>query len=86
MSSMEILSATDISTIVRNSEAVLELHERIGLKIASVEAELGWSRLRENEDPVPGEDDLVRTALQRIASILLEEVRYLLLQIKVELR
>lgn len=64
------LSTRSIAAVVRNSEALLELHERIAVKLDFVNAELSWKGA---EDGVRDER-LVCQAAGRIAEIFNEEV------------
>ncbi|KAM0752527.1 hypothetical protein T439DRAFT_324621 [Meredithblackwellia eburnea MCA 4105] len=70
---LTFLSQEQIVTIVRNAEALLRLHERIGIKLARVEREIGWRRTAGTGADASG-DAKVRRAAARIARVFLDEI------------
>ncbi|GAA5871301.1 hypothetical protein JCM8547_007246 [Rhodosporidiobolus lusitaniae] len=76
---LTLLTVAEVHAVVRNSEALLELHERIGERIEQVEMEIGW-RKESVADEGKGKESEVemarkaRTAAGKIAEVFSEEI------------
>ncbi|SGY68527.1 BQ5605_C004g02894 [Microbotryum silenes-dioicae] len=69
---LTLLSVDQLRTVIRNGEAVLELHERIGTRIEEVERELDWRRIGQQYQKQRSSQ--VAQAAGRISQIFLDEV------------
>ena len=69
---LDVLTAADIASIVRNAEKLLELHERIAVRLVQVEQELEWMAA---DLDLTLSDAKVRGAAGRVARVFLDEVR-----------
>ncbi|GAA5845110.1 hypothetical protein JCM5353_006840 [Sporobolomyces roseus] len=72
---LTLLSASEVEAVVRNAEALLELHERIADRLEEVERELSW-RGEEEEGEVQQSKKhwKVRKAAQKIAKVFVDEL------------
>ncbi|KAK4701210.1 hypothetical protein P7C70_g5026, partial [Phenoliferia sp. Uapishka_3] len=68
---LDVLTSADIASVVRNAEALLELHERIAVRLVQVEQELGW--MTAETDPKKT-DAKVRGAAGRVARVFTDEL------------
>ncbi|KAL8279312.1 hypothetical protein RQP46_008349 [Phenoliferia psychrophenolica] len=68
---LDVLTAADIASVVRNAEKLLELHERIAVRLVQVEQELGWMSA---DADVAQSDAKVRGAAGRVARVFLDEL------------
>lgn len=73
---LTLLSISEVEAIVRNAEALLELHERIADRIELVEQELRWRDEEEGEGAAVAfkKQWKVRKAAQKIAKVFVNEV------------
>ncbi|ORY90694.1 hypothetical protein BCR35DRAFT_299256 [Leucosporidium creatinivorum] len=69
---LPMLSTVDIEAVVRNSEALLELHERIVGRLQQVEAEIGWQAGKARTEDL--QERKVRKAAGRVARIFVDEL------------
>lgn len=70
---LPMLSAADVVAVVRNAEALLDLHERIVGRLVAVEAEIGWQTGKARTRDL--QERKVRKAAGRVARIFVDEVR-----------
>ena len=67
-----MLSSADVEAVVRNAEALLDLHERIAARLQQVEAEIGWQSGKGRNRA--SQNRKVRKAAGRVARIFVDEV------------
>jgi hypothetical protein len=67
-----MLSTADVEAVVRNADALLELHERIVGRLQQVEAEIGWQTGKARTEDL--QERKVRKAAGRVARIFVDEV------------
>lgn len=67
-----MLSTADVEAVVRNADALLELHERIVGRLQQVEAEIGWQAGKARTEDL--QERKVRKAAGRVARIFVDEV------------